>query len=151
MTLSERIDADLKSALKNREEVKLSVLRLLKAAASNSAIQRNKMVLEDGEICEVIQKLLKQHQESVEAYRKGNRPDLVEKETKEAVVLKAYLPPAMSEAELKAIVQATLQELGVSGPSALGQVMKAVMAKVKGRADGKLVNRLVNQLLGGAG
>ncbi len=147
MTLSEQIDADLKVALKSRQETRLSTLRMLKATMSNLAIQRQKSTLEDSEIQEVIQKLLKQHQESVEAYRKGNRPDLVEKETKEAEVLKAYLPPAMSEAQLKAIVQATLQELGVNGPAALGTVMKALMPKVKGRADGRLVNQLVNQML----
>jgi len=100
-------------------------------------------------VVEVIAKQVKQHEESIAAFRKGNRADLAEKEEKEARILKVYLPPAMSEEELKALVQSTLQELKVSGPQAVGQVMKAVMAKVKGRADGKKVNEWVRKGLEG--
>ena len=149
MTLSEQIDADLKTAMKAGDSQKVSTLRMLKAASSNQAIQKGKSSLEDGEIHEVIQKTIKQHQESIEAFTKGNRPELAAKEEQEAKILKAYLPPAMGEAELKGIIQATIQELGASGPAALGQVMKAVLPKVKGRADGKQVSQLVGQLLHG--
>ncbi len=149
MTLSEQIDADLKTAMKAGDSQKVSTLRMLKAASSNQAIQKGKSSLEDGEIHEVIQETIKQHQESIEAFTKGNRPELAAKEEQEAKILKAYLPPAMGEAELKGIIQATIQELGASGPAALGQVMKAVLPKVKGRADGKQVSQLVGQLLHG--
>ena len=151
MTLAEKIDADLKTALKARQETRLSTLRMLKAAANNLAIGRQKQTLDDSEVMEVIAKLIKQHQESMEAFRKGNRPDLAEKEASEAEVLKAYLPPAMDEAELKTLIQVAIQELGAAGSAQMGQVMKSVMAKVKGRADGKLVNQLVSQLLQGKG
>ncbi len=149
MTLIERIDEDLKVAMKGRDELKVSALRMLKAAASNTAIQKGKQVLEDGEIQEVIGKLIKQRQESVEAFTKGGRPELAEKEAKEAAILKAYLPPAMSEAELKTLIQTAIQETGASGPQAMGAVMKAVMSKVSGRADGKIINQLVREALGG--
>ena len=147
MTLLEQIDADLKTAMKARDAEKVSVLRMLKAAVSNQAIGQGKSSLEDGGIHEVIRKTIKQHQESIEAFTKGGRPELAAKEEHEAAILKAYLPPAMDEAELKALIQATIKELGVSGPSALGQVMKAVLPKVKSRADGKQVSQLVGQLL----
>ena len=147
--LSERIDAELKTAMKARDPEKVSTLRMLKAAISNLAIQKGKSVLEDPEVIEVIQKLMKQHQESIEAFTKGNRADLVAREANEMQILRAYLPPAMEEAELKALILATIQELKASGPGALGQVMKAVLSKVKGRADGRQVNQLVSQLLQG--
>ncbi len=149
MTLSERIDEELKSAMKARDQAKVSTLRMLKSSVLNAAVQRGKNLLEDAEVIEVIQKMIKQHQESVDAFTKGGRADLAEKETHEASILKAYLPPAMDEAELKGIVQAAIQELGASGPNALGQVMKAVLPKVKGRADGKQVNQLAAKLLQG--
>lgn len=150
MTLLERIQEDLKAAMKARDERKVSTLRMLKAAAGNTAIQKQKGTLEDGEVLEVIQRMIKQHQESVEAFTKVGRSEAAEKEAKEAEILKGYMPAAMEEAELKALIGQTIQELKVSGPAAMGQVMKALMPKVKGRADGKLVSQLVQQLLSGA-
>ncbi len=150
MTLFERIDGDLKTAMKAREETKVSTLRMLKAAMTNLVVQKGKSTLEDAEVLEVIQKLVKQHQESIDSFTKGGRADMAQKEAREAEILKAYCPPAMSEAELKSIIQAAIQELGLSGPGAVGQVMKAVLPKVKGRADGRQVNQLATQLLQGA-
>ena len=147
MTLAEKINEELKVSMKARDELRTSVLRMLKAASSNAAIQKGKDLLEDGEMLEVVQKLMKQRQESVDAYTKAGRNDLAEKEKKEAQILQAYLPPAMPEEELKAIIQAAIEELGASGPAAVGQIMKVVLPKVKGRADGKQVNQLVAQLL----
>ena len=147
MALPQQIDEDLKTAMKGRDELKVSALRMLKAAVSNTAIQKGKQALEDGEIQDVIGKLIKQRQEAVEAFTKGGRPEMAEKEAKEAAILKAYLPPAMSEAELKSLIQATIQETGASGPQGMGAVMKAVMAKVSGRADGKIINQLVREAL----
>ena len=149
MTLTERVDEDLKTAMKERDALKVSALRMLKAAVSNTAIQKGKQVLEDGEIQEVTAKLIKQREESVEAFTKGGRPELAEKEAKESAILKAYLPPAMSEAELKSLIQAVIQETGASGPQGMGAVMKAVMSKASGRADGKIINQLVREALGG--
>ncbi len=147
MTLAEKINNELKASMKARDELRTSVLRMLKAASSNAAIQKGKDLLEDGEMLEVVQKLMKQRQESVDAYTKAGRNDLADKEKKEAQILQAYLPPAMPEEELRAIIQEAIKELGASGPSAVGQIMKVVLPKVKGRADGKQVNQLVAQLL----
>lgn len=147
MTLSERIGEDLKAAMKAGDGPKVSVLRMLKAAAANAAIQKGKSALEEAEILEVIQKSLKQHQESVDAFTRGGRADLAQKEAHEARILREYLPPQMGEEELRALIQAAIRELGVSGPSGMGPVMKMIQPKVRGRADGKTVSRLVAQLL----
>ena len=147
MSLAQRFDEDLKTAMKAREELKVSTLRLLKAALSNTAIQKGKASLEDAEVIAEIAKLVKQREESVAAYTKGNRPDLAEKEQMEAKILQAYLPAQLSDEELKGIVQAAVKEAGGSGPQAMGAVMKLVMPKVAGRADGKRVNEFVRQSL----
>ena len=148
MILHQRLDEDLKAAMKGGDSAKVSTLRMLKAAMGNQAIQKGKATLDEPEIVEVIRSQIKQHQESVEAFTKGNRPDLAKKEARELEILKGYLPAEMTEKELKDLIQGTLQELGVKGPAAMGQVMKALMPKVAGRADGKRVSQLVKELLG---
>ena len=148
MPLLSKVDEDLKGAMKGRDELKVSCLRLLKAAASNAAIQKGKANLEEAEVIDVIGKLLKQREESVAAYTKGNRPELAEKEQKEAAILKAYLPAAMPDEELKNIIQAAVKETGASGPQGMGVVMKAVLPKVAGRADGGKVSQFVREALG---
>ena len=148
MNLLQRVDEDLKIAMKARDELKVSCLRLLKAAASNAAIQKAKASLEEAEVLDVIAKLIKQRGESVEAYTKGNRPELAEKERKEAAILKDYLPAAMPDEELKGIIQAAIKETGASGPQGMGAVMKAVLPKVAGRADGGKVSQIVREALG---
>jgi uncharacterized protein YqeY len=150
MAFVDDISKQLMEAMKARDEAKVSTLRMIKAALGAQAIQKGKDKLDDAESIDVLGKLLKQREESIEAFTKGNRPELAEKERKEAEILKGYLPAQMSEAELKSIVEAAVKELGVSGPQALGAVMKAVMPKVAGRADGKTLNQLVRQTLGGS-
>lgn len=149
MPLLAKVDEDLKTAMKARDELKVSCLRLLKAGASNGAIAKGKASLEDAEVIDVIAKLIKQREESVEAYTKGNRPELAEKERKEAAILKAYLPAQMPDEELKSIIQAAVKETGASGPQGMGAVMKAVLPKVAGRADGGKVSQFVREALGG--
>ena len=147
MALLQKVDEDLKTAMKARDELKVSALRMLKAATSNAAIQKGKADLEDSEVLEVIAKLIKQRDESVEAYTKGNRPELAEKEQKEAGLLKAYLPAQLLDAELKTIIQAAIKETSASDPQGMGAVMKAVLPKVAGRADGAKVSQLVREAL----
>ncbi len=148
MNLLQQVDEDLKTAMKARDELKVSALRMLKAAASNVAIQKGKSSLEDAEVMDVIGKLIKQRDESVEAYTKGNRPELAEKERKEAAILQAYLPAQMPDEELKGIIQAAIKETGASGLQGMGAVMKMVLAKVAGRADGARVSQRVREALG---
>lgn len=146
--LSDQVDQDLKVALKAKEALKVSVLRMLKAAASNAAIQKGKDHLEDPDLLAVVAKLIKQRGESVEAFQKGGRTDLADQEAKEAEILRGYLPQALAAEELKAIVQAAIQEAGAQGPQAFGAVMKIVIPKVTGRADGKMVSQVVKEALG---
>ena len=149
MAFVDQISEQLITAMKARDEAKVSALRMIKSALGAQAIQKGKDKLDDAESIEVLGKLLKQREESIEAFTKGNRPDLAEKEKKEAQLLKAYLPTPLTEAELKTIVESAVKELGVSGPQSLGAVMKVVVPKTAGRADGKLLSQLVRQALGG--
>ena len=148
MSLAQRVDEDLKTAMKAREELRVSTIRMLKAAASNAAIQKGKPALDDADMVDVIAKLVKQREESLAAYVKGNRPELAKKEETEAGILKSYMPAQLSDEELKSIVQQAVKETGASGPQGMGAVMKAVMPKVAGLADGKRVNEIVKQSLG---
>lgn len=150
MSLLERIDRDLKEALRAREALRLSVLRMLKNALQNKAIEKGQDTLSETEGFETVSKLIKQRRESVEAFRKGGRPELADKESREVEILKAYLPPALSEEELKTLVREAAEAVGARDLSAMGRVMKAVMPKVAGRADGQAVSRVVREQLQGA-
>ncbi len=141
--LKERITQDMKEAMKERDILKVSTLRLLLAEIKNKEIDK-RGELTDEEILSLIQKAVKQREESIEQYRKGNRSDLVEKETKEIEILKSYLPEPLSEEELDRIIEETIKEVGAMGPKDMGKVMKAIMPKVKGRVDGKIVNERVS-------
>ncbi len=151
MALVDQVDQALTAAMKAGDAATLSTLRMLKAAFLNAAIERQEERLADPQAQEVLRRQIKQRRESLEAFQKGQRTDLAEKESKELAILEKYLPPQMSEATLRAIVQECVQASGVSGPQAMGKVMKLVMERVKGQADGKLVNQLVTQALGAGG
>lgn len=146
MSLIERIDADLKHALKKSDKITLSTLRLAKAALKNKEIEKGAH-LSDEEIISVLSSLSKQRRESIEQYAKGGRDDLVSSEKAELAVLQGYLPQQLSEEELEKIIRAAVQEISASGAGDIGKVMKVVMPQVKGRADGKLVNKKVSELL----
>jgi len=147
--LRERLERDYREALKRKDSVKISILRILKSDMQNYMIEKKLKELGDEEIIPIIQKRLKRHQEAIEQFRKGGRDDLVQKEEAEQVILKVYVPEPLSEDELKAVVKDAIVELQASGKKDFGKVMKAVIERVKGRADGKKVSMLVNGLLGG--
>lgn len=149
MAIVEQIDKDLVAALKAREELRLSVVRMAKAALMNKKIELGKPV-EDGEALAVLRTLIKQRRESAEQFRKGNRDDLADKEEAEIKIIEGYLPAGASEEEIDAAVGAALAETGATGAKDLGKVMKAAMAKLAGKnADGKVVNAKVRARLGG--
>ncbi len=148
MGLSEKIGNDLKEAMKAKDATKVSTLRFLRSDLEKKAIEARSKELEDAQVLEVIRKQVKQHQESLEAFKKGNRTDLAEKEEKETAILKSYLPAELSEDQVSAVIQECIQESGASSPKEMGQVMKLAMGKLKGQADGKLVSRLVSSALG---
>ena len=148
MALKDQLDADLKSAMRDKDTVKLSVVRMLKSAVKYREIELMKP-LDDGGVLQVIASEIKRHKDSVEQYRAGNRQDLVAKEEAEIAVLVAWLPAQLSEAEVKAKVEAAVAAVGAKGPKDMGAVMKALLPEIQGRADGKLVSELVKARLSG--
>ncbi len=148
MTFLERINQDITTAMKAKEADRLSVLRMVKTALKNKEI--DKMApLEDAEALKILQSLVKQRRDSIEAYQAAGRTELADKEAAEIKVIETYLPAALDEAALAQIVEAAVAETGATSAKELGLVMKAVMAKLAGQtADGKVVNQLVRAKLG---
>jgi uncharacterized protein YqeY len=151
MTLIERLSQDLTAAMKARDAARTSVLRMAKAAFMNKEIDK-KAPLDDAEAERVLMGLVKQREDSVEQFRKGNRLELVEKEQNEIAVLKAYLPQEASDAEIALAVEQAVAETGAASPKDLGKVMKAALAALAAAgkpADGKRVNEAARKRLGG--
>ncbi len=147
MTLAERLSSDYIEALKAGHSVKVSVLRMVRAAVKNGEIEKGSL-LTDEEICAVITTLVKRGKESIVQFSNASRDDLVKKEKEELEVIQPYLPQQLSTDEVENLVKATVREAGAAGTEDFGKVMKAVMAKARGRADGKLINDLVKRILG---
>ncbi|MGO8786031.1 MAG: GatB/YqeY domain-containing protein [Terriglobia bacterium] len=148
MHIVEKIEKDLVAALKAQEALKLSVLRMMKAALMNKKVELGKAV-DDPEALAVLRTLAKQRRESVEAFRKGGRPDLADKEEAEIKIVEAYLPAAASDEEIDAAVDAAIAETGASSAKDMGKAMKSAMAKLAGKnADGKRVSEKVRAKLG---
>jgi uncharacterized protein len=150
MTLQERLDSDLKEAMRARDMTKLSVLRMLKSALKYAAIAKSgtEAELTDAEAVQVIRKQVKQRQDSIESFEKGGRAELASKEKEELSILNAYLPQALGGDELAKVVRETIAELGATSKAQLGPVMKALQAKVAGRVDGKTLSTEVQKQLG---
>ncbi len=142
-SLKERIDADLKDAMRSKDELGTSVLRMLKSAVKYKEVEPGGHALEDGGVLAVIQTLIKQRRDSVEQFRAGGRPELADKEEREIAKLQSYLPAQMSVDELRAEVRSAIAQVGAKGPKDMGAVMKALMPKVQGRAEGKAVSEAV--------
>ncbi|HET6984350.1 MAG TPA: GatB/YqeY domain-containing protein [Myxococcaceae bacterium] len=142
-SLKERIDADLKEAMRSKDELGTSVLRMLKSAVKYKEVEPGGHALEDGGVLAVIQTLIKQRRDSVEQFRAGGRTDLADKEEKEIAKLQSYLPAQMSPDELRAEVRAAIAQVGAKSPKDMGAVMKALLPKVQGRAEGKAVSEAV--------
>ena len=151
MTLMERIQKDLTEAMKGKDELRLSVLRMVKAALKNKEIEKIR-ALEEAEALAVLQTLMKQRRESVEQFTRGGRIDLADKETKEIGIIQGYLPAAPSEAELAQAIEAAMAETGASSPKQMGAVIKAAKAKLQGKTvDGKVLSDKVKERLAGKG
>jgi uncharacterized protein len=149
MTLSQRIDSDLKGAMRAKDTAKLGVLRMLKSALKYAAIAKSgaEADLNDAEVAQVIRKQAKQRQDSIESFEKGGRSELAEKERQELSILNAYLPQAMSPEEVSRIVRETIDEVGATSKAQMGAVMKALQAKLAGRVDGKTLSAEVQKQL----
>ena len=142
MTLQQRVDSDLKEAMRAKDARKLGVLRMLKSALKYAAIAKSdaEAELSDAEAVQVIRKQAKQRRDSIESFEKGGRAELADKEKEELAILNTYLPQGMSPDELAKVVRETIAELGTTSKAQMGALMKALQAKVGGRADGKTLS-----------
>ncbi|HZI14604.1 MAG TPA: GatB/YqeY domain-containing protein [Myxococcus sp.] len=146
-TLKERIDADLKDAMRSKNELTLSVLRMLKSAVKYKEVEPGASALDDAGIQSVITGLIKQRRDSIDQFKAGGRAELAEKEEAEIGVLQNYLPKQLSADELAAEVQAAITEVGAKGPKDMGAVMKALTPKLQGRAEGRAISEAVKAQL----
>jgi uncharacterized protein YqeY len=149
MSLTEQLTKSIAEAMKARDQVRLSTLRMLKAGLTNREVERGRP-LNDAEELQVVAGLVKQRRESIDQFGKGGRQDLVDKETAELAILETYLPPALGAEDLERIVSEVVAETGAASPKDMGKVMKGVMARLAGATvDGKAVNELVRKKLAG--
>mgnify|MGYP001248611276 CR=1 FL=1 len=148
MSFIDILNEDLKNALKEKNEIKLAAIRQIKTHVTNAEIKKGKMLTEE-EIGTVVFSLIKSHNESIESFKSGNRPDLVEKEEKELFYLKHYLPEQLSDEELKNVIVETIKETGAVSGKDIGRVMGKLMPKVKGKADGAKEKLFATQILDG--
>ena len=148
MSLQERIVEDLKNAMRQRDELKRSTLRLIRAAIQNEEISQ-RQTLDDQGVIGVLSRMARQNQESIVEFRKGNRSDLEEREIAELAILRHYLPEQLTPAEIVELARQVITEVGATGPGDLGRVMGRLMPQVRGRAEGGQVNQVVSELLAG--
>ncbi len=147
MTLKEQVAKDFNEALKSRDDLKVSTLRLLRTEIKKREVSGQKRELTDSEVVEAVSTLVKQRRESIRLFREGQRNDLADKEEAEIQILLSYLPQPLSQAEIEAQIDQVIGEIQAVGPKDHGKVMKTVMARVAGRADGKAVAEIVKQEL----
>lgn len=146
MTISQQITQDLKDAMKARDALHLSCLRMLKASLKNRQVEKGDELTE-AEVQAVISSAIKKGKEAAEEFRKGGREDLSQKEEKEVQILLKYLPEQLAPSEIESIIKEIMADLSVSSPKDLGKVMKAAMARMAGQVEGKEVNMIARKLL----
>ncbi|MBB6729715.1 GatB/YqeY domain-containing protein [Cohnella zeiphila] len=146
MTLAERLNEDMKQAMKAQDKFRLSTIRMVRASVKNQEIDLRRP-LDDNEVLDILSREVKQRKDSLQEFQKAGRDDLAQDLIAEIDIIAQYLPQQLTEEEIKAIVKQTIQETGASSKADMGKLMGALMPKVKGRADGKLVNQYVQQLL----
>ncbi|HOE69425.1 MAG TPA: GatB/YqeY domain-containing protein [Candidatus Omnitrophota bacterium] len=146
-SLTEQIEKDVIEAMKAKDRVKVSTLRMLKSALGNYLISTKKDKADDAEILGLITKQAKQRRESIESFEKAGRKDLADKEKAELAVLEGYLPKQLSDEELAAEVKKAIEISGAKGPADMGKLMKTLMPAIQGKADGKRVQETVKSIL----
>jgi uncharacterized protein YqeY len=148
MTIASRLEADLKEALRARDALRASTIRLARAALKNAEIDRRRE-LTDAEAIEILQREVKRRREAIEGFERGGRADLVQKERLEMAILLGYLPPPLTQDEIRQIVIEVARDLGAAGERDFGRVMGQVMRRVTGRAEGRAVEAVVRDVLRG--
>ena len=146
-SLKDRITEDMKSAMRAKDSARLSAIRLLQAAIKQKEVDE-RIVVDDTAVLAIVEKLIKQRKDSIEQFTKAGRTDLVDKESAELNLLSGYLPQQLPEAEVVAVIDAAIADVGMSGPQAMGKVMALVKSRLAGRADMSRVSGLVKQRLG---
>jgi uncharacterized protein YqeY len=148
MGLREQLDQDMKTALREKDAVRLSTVRMIKSAMKYRETEPGATgPLDDAGIVQVVSSEIKKRRDSIAEYEKGGRQDLVDKEKAELAVLQSYLPAQLTEAEVERLVEQAISEAGAKGPKDMGPVMKALQPRIQGRADGKMVSEKVKQKL----
>ena len=143
MAIVEQLNQDMKQAMKNKEKVRLGVIRMVKAAMQNEAIKLQTDTLSEEEELTVLARELKQRKESLQEFKQAGRDDLSSKLEEEIIVIEAYMPEQLSDEELESIVIETISKVDAQSKKDMGKVMSSLMPKVKGKADGSRVNQLV--------
>lgn len=146
MNLADRLNEDMKQAMRAQDKFRLTTIRMVRAAVKNQEIELRRP-LEDNEVIEILSREVKQRKDSLQEFSKAGRDDLATAVASEIDIISGYLPTQLGEEEIKTLVKQTIQETGASSKADMGKLMGALMPKVKGRADGKLVNQIVQQLL----
>ncbi len=146
-TIKQKLTDDLKQAMRSGDKVKTSVIRLLLAAVQNAEIAARQTALGDQEVLGIIAKEVRQHKESITAFKQGDRNDLAAQEEAEMAILKEYLPQQISREEIMTAARQVVSEVGAQGPGDKGKVMSRLIPQLKGRADGREVNEVVTELL----
>lgn len=139
-TIRERLDADLKDAMRSKDELKTSVIRMAKSAIKYKEVEGTNKVLDEAGIIAVLVSMQKQRRDSIAEFKAANRPELAEKEEKELAIIQSYLPQQLSAEELTAEVAKAIGEAQAKGPKDMGNVMKIVTPRLKGKAEGKLIS-----------
>jgi len=147
LAILDDLNSALKEAMKSRDEVRVSAIRMMKASLKNKEIEKMGN-LSDEDVLQVLSTLAKQRRESIEQFSAAGRMDLAEKESRELEIITAYLPKQLSPEELDDVIRSAISESGAKSPGDMGKLMKVLMPKVKGAADGKIVNQRVRELLG---
>ena len=148
--VADRLSAEIRTAMKSGDRTRLDTMRLLAAAVKNREVEVGHDLSEE-EFLEVVTREAKRRREAIEAYEKGDRPELAEKERAEAAILEAYLPEQLSEEEVGALIEEAIEATGADAPGEVGKVMAWIMARHKGRVDGSRVNALARERLSDAG
>ncbi len=147
MGLKDQIPEDLKNALRNKNTLELSVLRMLQSALKNREIDNKKETLSDEDVIGVVGAEIKKRREAVKEFEKVNRADAADQEKAEIEILMKYMPQQMNEDEIRAVVTSAIEETNAESMKDIGNVMKVLMPRVKGKADGSVVNKIVREIL----
>ena len=146
-SLRERLRDDLKAAMRARDAIRRDTIRLVEAAIKNAEIEKRGAELSDQDVQAILQRQVKQRQDSIGQYEQADRPDLADAERAEIAVIEVYLPQQMSREEIEAAARAAIDQLGATGPGDRGKVMGRLMSELRGKADGAMVNAVVGELL----